>query len=169
MVAKRRHWGTQKRGRRSDVRTAAREERRWGAREAAGRPAPTQTAGSPAVREERRWDAQEAAGKPAPPQTAGSTAGSATGSVAEWLLSEDSHWTAREVLWILGQRLVSGYTDWDAGAALCALELRRDELGAEKPITASWVRPADEVRRTLHNYVCEHAHLHDYYVQEDPH
>ena len=34
------------------------------------------------------------------------------------------------------------------------------------PITASWVRPAAEVRGTLRNYVREHAHLHDY-VQED--
>ena len=142
MVAKPRQWGTQKRGRRSDVRTAAREVRRWGAREAAGRPAPPQTASSPAE--------------------------SATGSVAEWLFSEDSRWTAREVLWILDRRLVAGYTDWDVRAALCALELRRDELGAETPITASWVRPAAEVRRTLHNYVREQAHLHNY-VQEDSH
>ena len=167
MVAKPRRWGMQKRGRRSDVRTAAREERRWGAQEAAGGPAPSQAAGCAAARGERRWGARQAPGRPAPTQTAGSFAGSATGSAAAWLLSEDSRWTARDVLWILDRRLVAGFTDWDAGAALQSFNLRRDEVeGVIGPITASWVRPAAEVRRTLHNYAREHAHLHDY-VQED--
>ena len=149
------------------MRTAAREERRWGAREAAGGPAPSQAAGCAAARGERLWGVRQAAGRPVPMQTAGTSAGSATGSAAAWLLSEDSRWTAREVLWILDRRLVAGFTDWDAGAALQSLNLRRDGVeGVIGPITASWVRPAAEVRRTLHNYVREHAHLHDY-VQED--
>ena len=61
-------------------------------------------------------------------QTAGTSAGSATGSAAAWLLSEDSRWTAREVLWILDRRLVAGFTDWDAGATLQSLNLRRDDV-----------------------------------------